>query len=241
LTERRIKRLFLVAASALMASTFGVARAQTVYGPGELLVHPTAFVPSAGDVRVNVSEFAVKGDDGNRTWVPASIAISPTGGFQIGAVYINENKEKDSGGVFGKYQLMKDSLVHPAIAIAGSVVSGGIKESSVSLVASHRFSMPVGPSFTLHGGIQWAQRSDLPSSKDDTVAYFGGEVAIAPSISFVAEADTKFNFNKRSATALGIKWSGPLGSSVAVGWVNEGRSSENTFFVGVGYRIGGNR
>jgi hypothetical protein len=34
-------------------------------------------------------------------------------------------------------------------------------------------------------------------------------------------------------------YAGPHGGSLAIGWVNNGRSNSNEFFIGAGYPIGG--
>jgi hypothetical protein len=232
-------RALLCAAFALLGG--GFARAQTGYGPGGLFIHPTALTPPKGSALLNASYFTLKADDDTSTWIPVSVTYSPTDASQIGALYVGQPGEKNSWGAFGKYQLMRDTLATPAVSIVGSYLNGDIQQSSVAGVVSHDFRVLGRSLVMVHAGVQWARRADIADAQSDVSFFAGGQLPLKGGWYLVGEAGTKFKFDRRPATALGFMWHGPLGTVVGIGWVNEGRSEDNRFFVGVGYRIGGNR
>lgn len=229
----------------VLLSLSSLGGAQTIYGPGGLFVHPSAFVPQRGAIGLNVSWFSQKIDAGGRTeWLPVSLTYGATERLEVGALYVNRRargRQRDSGGVFAKYQIGKDSAGGPAIALAGSYVGGDVQQSSLSLVASHAFKRGDQTLFTAHLGGQWARRADIPVTKDDFGGFIGLELPLIDGLSLVGEAGTRFRFDRNSTSAIGLMWKARNGISIGVGYVNVGRSDNNRFFVGVGYPFGGNK
>ena len=228
---KRIMQSLLIGMLVGLATT---ARAQTVYGPGGLFVHPSAFTPARGTFNMNASYFLQTEKGYGRTeWQPTSLTYSPTDQVQIGAALVRRHTPRshgDSGGVFAKYQLVARSKEQPAsVSLVGSYLGPGIKQSSVSLVASRDFHSETG-----HLGLQWARRG----TKEGLAAFVGAQAALSPSVSVLAEYGTRFGFNVKAATSLGVVWRG-RGQSLGLGYVNPGGSQNSQFFIGAGYPLGG--
>lgn len=218
-------------------------RAQTAYGPGGLFIHPTALVRPAKSIGLNVSWFEQKVPHKPLTsWLPVSVIAGVGGKAEVGAVYVHRldlSSNASSGGAFAKYQFVSDTERSPAVAVAASYLGGTIQLSSVSLVASHRFG--TNPrALAGHLGAQWAQRADIPHTKDDAGFFAGLEAPLSDRVSLVAEYGTRFHFDYKERSALGVVWHGPKGYQVGIGAVNVGRSGDHRFFIGVGFPLGGN-
>lgn len=237
---RFIRGLMLGAALLCLCAS---ARAQTVYGPGGLFVHPSAFTPRQGQVGLNASWLTQDGGV-RQEWTPVSVTYAVTDQAQIGVLHINRayaGNGHSTRGLFGKYQIVPDSPNRPAVAIAATLLDADIEQYSVSGVASHDFMRNGRRMATGHVGVQWARRQDIADPKQDASLFVGAVVPIAQAWSLVGEYGTKFRFNKEAASAFGISWVGRDGLSLGVGWVNTGRSDDNRFFVGIGYSLGGGR
>jgi hypothetical protein len=129
---------------------------------------------------------------------------------------------------------MKESTLSPAIALSGSYLGGDFQQSSLSLSGSWR--IPATSGLTLHSGLQWVRRADLPVSRDGFSRYFAAEFPIGAGLRLVAESGSRLSFNRKAASAYGLMWSS-RGYSLGIGWVNTGRSDANRFFVGGGMTV----
>jgi hypothetical protein len=220
------------------------AQAQTAYGPGGLFIHPTATVPSRGALDLNLSWYTQRIEGQPTTqWIPVSVAYSATDRFQVGPLFLErlvKDRSRASGGLFARYLLTPDGLHHPAVALAGNFYAGDVRLASVSLVSSHAFRQRDRSLFTVHLGAQWARRSDIPRAQDSLSGFVALEAPLSQNFAAVAEYGTRFSFDYKERSALGVVWRPKGGLQVGVGFVNTGRSSENGFFVGVGYPLGGN-
>lgn len=227
----------------LLSGLSGRVWAQTAYGPGGLFVHPTAFTSARGTPQLNVSYFTQQISGQRETeWLPVSFTYSPTDRSEIGALYLNRragSHRGDSGGLFGKYQLVPDSVHAPAVAIAGSWLSGDVKLASLAGVVSHSFRYRDRAALTAHLGVQWARRADIANAQDDTAGFGGLELPIGKELSLVGELGSRFRFDRSQTSAVGLMWAPSRSLHVGIGFVNVGRSTGNRFFVGVGYRLGG--
>jgi hypothetical protein len=219
--------------------------AQTVYGPGGLFIHPSALTPPKGSVGLNVSFYTeTKTGGGHEEWLPVSLAYAASDRAQVGALFIDRRaggSHRESGGIFAKYQLVPDGPRHPALALTGSYLGGDVKQWSLSGVASHRFTSGSRTSLIGHAGLQWVRRTDDIQPEGDLAAFVGAEIPLTTRLSLLGEYGTKLSFNPEPASSIGLQWSSPGGISVGIAYLNTGRSSDNRFFVGVGYPIGGGR
>jgi len=229
----------------LLCGLWKSAQAQTAYGPGGLFVHPTAFVPARGTTDLNVSYFSQQLPPQRETeWLPVSLSYAVTDRAQLSALYVHRRAgahQGDSGGLFGKYQIAPDTARSPAFALAGSFLSGDVKLSSLSGVLSHTFRDSGRPVLSLHLGGQWARRADIAHPQDSVGGFIGAEAPLGRKISLVGEWGTRFRFDPSHTSALGLMWNAGHGVRIGLGYVNVGRSRDNRFLVGVGYRLGGNQ
>jgi hypothetical protein len=240
-----VSRVAAIAAIVAACLVGAPARAQTAYGPGGLLVHPSALLPATGSVDLNVSWYTqrISGRPSSQ-WIPASLAYTPTSRFQVGALFLDRvsaDRSRASAGLFGKYLLTPDAESHPAVALVGSFYAGDVRLASAALVASHAFRRGERTLFIAHLGVQLARRSDIPNPQDSLAGFAGLEAPIGRQFSLVAEYGTRFSFDAKETSSIGLVWRSRGGAQVGVGLVNAGRSSGNGFFVGVGYPLGGNR
>ena len=215
-------------------------RAQTVYGPGGLFVHPTASAPQAG-LQANLSWFTQESNGARSRWVPASVTYSPDGRIQYGGLFVSRRaagRERSSGGAFAKYQVIRQSVLSPGIAVSGSYLGGDVQQSSLSVVGSGRIPATT---LTVHSGLQWTRRADLPVSRDGFSRFVAVEASLGKGLRLVAESGSRFNFQREPASAYGVMWSSPGGYQLGIGWVNTGRSGSHRLFIGAGITVAGNR
>ena len=216
-------------------------RAQTVYGPGGLFIHPTAFLPEQRSPQINLSWFTQEANGVESRWVPASLTFFPNKRAQLGGLFVSRRlrgAERTSGGLFAKYQLQEGGVLTPTLAVSGSYLGGDVQQSSLSAVGSWR--IPGLRGITGHSGYQWVRRADLPVSRDDLSSFLGVEVPIGPGFRLVGEMGSRMKFDRKAAAAVGVMWSGSR-LSLGVGFVNTGRSDSLHPFIGAGYTTAGDR
>jgi len=221
-------------------------QAQTLYGPGGLFIHPTAYTPAAHAFEASASWFSQKIDGSRATeWVPLGVSYGVTDRLEVGAMYVNRlsaaGLSRGSAGLFLRDQLVTETPRRPAVALSASYLGSDVKLASVAASAGYHLQSRGHTILVGHGGIQWGWRGDdVPSS--NSVSVFGGvEVPLKYGVSALAEYGTRFSFDYKESSAFGLMWRSRKGISVAVGFVNVGRSSSERFFVGVGVPIGGNK
>src|SRR5258708_40355924 len=115
----RGRHLIILALAMVSPST--ATGAQTIYGPGGLFVHPTAFTPHRGATGLNVSWFTQEPKVGPRTeWLPVALTHSFTSQDEAGVLYVDRRTpagHTSSGGAFYKHQFMPDTISRPALAL----------------------------------------------------------------------------------------------------------------------------
>src|SRR5689334_6485395 len=97
----------------------GVADAQTLYGPGGLIIDATAYTDKAGLLELNASFFN-RQPAGSPTlaFYPVSLTYAFTDRFELGALYVGErfaSSTGNRGGFFFKQGLMPETSARPAV------------------------------------------------------------------------------------------------------------------------------
>lgn len=225
-----------LASGLLVLGWAGVAQAQTAYGPGGLLVHPSAFMPPRASVSLYASHFTQTEPGGaSREWQPTSLTYSPTGQTQLGATLLRRPGQGDTGGIFLKHLLVAPVQKQAAsVSFVGSYLGPGVKQTTLGLVASQRVMVTGQARYTGHVGLQWAG----DSRSDSLAAFVGAEAALGPNLSVLAEVGSRLRFNIKESSSIGLVWNG-RGQTVRVGYVNTGASETSRFFIGAGYPLGG--
>ncbi len=236
-------RLFPFLALAIIGAATS-AGAQTIYGPGGLFIHPTAFTARRGATGLNVSWFTQEPKVGPKTeWLPVALTHAFTSQDEAGALYVDRRSPSghtSSGGAFYKHQFLPDTDSRPAFALSASYIGGNIQLSSVSGIASHRLAPSGKNGITLHLGAQWVRRADIPVTQDDLSAFVGAELPLSHGLRLVGDVGTRLKFDRSATSGAGLVWSSPRGLNLGVGYVNAGRGDNNRFFIGIGYPIGAN-
>jgi hypothetical protein len=230
---------------AALVAPIGV-HAQTLYGPGGLFIHPTAFTPPAQSLTASASWFSQQIPGKRATeWVPLGLSYGITSRLEVGAMYVDRLAAKDlrrgSGGLFLRGQLMRETRSQPAVALSASYLGSDVKLASVAASAGYHVRSGGHTLLVAHGGLQWGWRGDGVPPADSLSVFVGAEAPVRYGISALAEYGTRFSFDYKESSALGLMWRSKHGFSVAAGYVNVGRSSANRFFIGVGVPIGGNQ
>lgn len=220
--------------------------AQTLYGLGGLFIHPTALTPQRGEFSLSASWFSQRiAGQGSTEWAPFGLSYGVSDRLEVGALYADRLRtnglRRGSVGLFVRNQLLPEKAKQPAVALSASYLGSDVKLASVAGTASYHFRRGDRTLVLGHAGVQWGWRGDGVPDTDAVSLFVGAEVPLGQGFSVLGEYGTRFAFDYKERSALGLMWRSPRGFSVAAGYVNVGRSSENRFFVGVGVPIGGNK
>jgi hypothetical protein len=241
-------RLHLIGSAAvvLFSAAFVPAAAQTVYGQGGLLLHPSAFMRPAGSLNFGASYFSQRtGTTGRSEWNPYSLSYAFSGRAEFGVTAIRHQgtgiEAHTHVGPFVRYQFLPDTPSHPAVGLQASDLPSDLRQTTVAGVLSHRFGPARRAALTVHTGLEWVRTSGETGNQSDAAGFVGLQVPLTRELAITGEVGTKLKFERHSASAIGLMWASPAGPSVAIGWVNNGRSRSHEFFIGAGYPIGGLR
>jgi len=241
---KAITRCFALFAAIAIASIVTPSSAQTVYGQGGLFLHPSALVRPAGSVNFGVSYYTQNNSPKpDSEWNPFSLAYGASTQLEVGLTAIHHRApalgEFWNAGPFARFQLWPDSPTRPAVGFATSNIPNEFRQTTISGVVSHQFGSSPAGGITLHTGVEWVRTSGNTGHQSDAAGFIGIQIPVARNLGLIGETSTKLKFERTHASAAGLIWTPPGGFSLAVGWVNNGRSNSNEFFVGAGYPIGG--
>jgi hypothetical protein len=148
---------------------------------------------------------------------------------------------RGSEGLFVRGQVVSETRSRPAFTLAASYVGNDVQLASLAGVAGYHFRHGGHTYLISNVGLQWVWRGDSGLSSDALAVYTGIEAPIGHGLAIVAEDSSRFGFDYKERSGFGLMWRGRNGLSLALGYVNVGRSSSNRFFVGVGVPLGGNK
>jgi hypothetical protein len=212
----------------------GVANAQTLYGPGGLIINPTAYNDRAGLMELNASFFN-RQPAGSPTlsFYPVSLTYAFTDRFELGALYVGERFDSSTvnrGGFFFKQGLMPETSARPAVAVVGTMLTGLGTSSTMTLIGSK--TLPSGT--RIHAGARAIDNSFASRLDGNLIA--GVDFGIAKHYRFIAEGDTRLRQYHVGSSAFGIQYSSPA-MVLTVGAIDQA-SGRYSFFVGAGYPVG---
>lgn len=225
-----LKKLVLLL---LVASVAAIGHAQTLYGPGGLIINPTAYTDQKGLFQLNASFFnrQLVGTP-TTSFYPISALYAPTDRFEFGAFYVGEFQNpshQDQGGAFFKEGLLTETAKRPALAIIGTSLEGGGNFSTLTAVASKQLVR----GFRLHLGARAVQFSSDSTPTGNAIA--GTDFDLVGRFKAIAEADTRLRHFPFGSQAYGIQYASP-GFTTTVGVVAQG-TNRFSFFVGIGYPV----
>jgi hypothetical protein len=234
----------LVAVLAL-AGLVGGASGQSIYGPGGLLLNPTADVPRQG--RLTPSVLVIPQDSsrlgGLRTTTSAALDYGPAPRWEVGAIYLTISGAGAAGrspsyGGFAKYQILPGSERTPAVAVGGSVLTGGNVNAQTAFLAVRQNLTRPGSAhpLRLHLGAFYANEL-VGVDRDKIVPYAGLEFAATRTVSAFAEWRSKLPRDLKSAYAVGVVLKPTESYRILLAYANNGLSQSPKFSIGVGFTI----
>lgn len=209
-----------------------VAQAQTLYGPGGLIINPTAYSNPAGYFEINSSIFNRQVSGSTISLYPISATYAFTGRMEAGALYVGQltgSRHDDLGGLYIKDAFLSESKGRPAFALIGTSLTGAGTTSTLTLMGSKEIT----PGWHLHLGARYVNYSFDSRADGNLIA--GTDFMVAKRLRFIAEADSRLYIYQFGSEAFGLQYMGPV--VVTVGLVNQA-SNRYAFFFGVGYPVG---
>ncbi len=210
-----------------------VAHGQTLYGPGGLIINPTAYADPKGLFQLNASFFNRQlGSATTTSFYPVSATYAFTDQFELGGVYLGQFQDpehQDRGGVFFKQGLRGESRSGPALALVGASLSGGGNLTNLTMIASKEVVRGV----RLHAGFRGV--NNTVDNRLDGNAILGTDFSVGGPFRVIAEGDTRLHFYPVGSMAYGLQYRSP-GFTTTVGAVAQGTKRFN-FFVGIGFPI----
>lgn len=243
--------------AAALIAIGGPVAAQSVYGPGGLLLNPTASFPQKGQITPAILVIPTDRPAGDkRTWVSYSLGYGLSEKWEVAATYLKVNPSggptfggAGSAGASAKYRLLEGKPgERPDVAIGGGFLSGGDSDASLGYVAA-RFSPQREETRNrayLHAGLMYAGELN-GYRRNDWAVYGGADVEITPKLTLFGEirsemdAETDAASDLHPPSAIGVVWRPTRGLKLVVAWANNGTSTQHNASVGIGYGIGARR
>ncbi|HLK16484.1 MAG TPA: hypothetical protein VKT78_16880 [Fimbriimonadaceae bacterium] len=212
----------------------GAAHGQTLYGPGGLIINPTAYTDKKGLFQINASFFNRQLVNSTTTsFYPVSATYALSDRFEFGAIYVGEftsPTHNDQGGIFIKEGLLTETANRPAVALIGTSLQGGGNFSTATLIGSKEVVRGV----RLHLGARAVTFSSDSGLDGNAIA--GTDFNVGGPFKVIAEADTRLKHFPYGSQAYGIQYASP-GFTTTVGFVAQA-TQRFSFFVGIGYPVG---
>jgi hypothetical protein len=248
-----------VAAVMALTATFslgGTAWGQSIYGPGGLLLSPTADFPRKGQLSpaflVLPQESSALG--GRRTWVSYTLDYGLSDRVELGITHLKINPsrppfEDGSTGGFVKLKLLEGKPGgRPDVAVGATYLGGGDADAKVAFLALRFATRPdaSGRGARAHLGLLYADQLN-EFKRHDEVPYGGIDVDLSRNLIGFAEirglmdAKPAGAADLKSPSALGLVWRPASSIKVVVALANNGWSDDHRLSFGVGYSIGGGR
>lgn len=237
-----MKALYALWSSIVLLFLTSASHAQSFYGAGGLLIHPTALTSEKKGIALYASWATQKAGSRRTEWQLTTLAFDISDRLSAGLVSIYHRgagaqpHEHVHPGIFAKYQLLPDSPSHPAFALAASYRDKDELQTTLAAVLSHRFARQEKTLFNGHLGAKYGR---TPSGRDGVAGFVGLDIPLGKDFHLFGEVATRLSFEPREASAVGLLWAPTDGLKVVIGMINIGRSDSNRFFIGVGYPIGG--
>jgi hypothetical protein len=233
---RRCFGAFLFVAFACMALS---ASGQSLYGSTGLIFSPTADVAPSNSVQIGLSTFSIRRGGITRDWVSGGAGIGLMGKLEVGGVFLHRSgggSTRTGGGVFGKYQLISETLVTPSVAVGVDLIGGDTRTTQYYLALTKSVTEPaLGSTLKVSAGVIGVVDRD-GTRRDGADLFAGASYAFTDRLSVVAEWRSKTRKNPHDASGIVLMY-GAKNYKLAIGLVNNGSSDTHRFFIGAGYNI----
>jgi hypothetical protein len=229
------------------------AGAQSLYGPGGLLLHPTANVPPKGQLTPAVLILpqdvpAPFPAPGTHTWFSGSLDYGLSSDLEIGATVLGISDwpvPGPSSGGYAKYRFMREKGMLPAAAVGFTMTGfGGTNTRTAFLAVAKQLlggKKAAGRSVVLHAGALFSRDREGIGRDNDLQPYAGLEIGLTPRLTLSAEGRPKGTGDLGQPVAVSLAYRYGHGGQLVATWANTGMSDGPRLGVGVGLGIGGRR
>lgn len=222
------------------------ARAQSLYGPGGLFLHPAAVLPPEGQLTVGglILTQRIPSTPGlheTPTWGSVSLDYGVTRDVEAGITSLAITDFEPSYGGFAKYRFLHETPSRPAAAVGFSILGFGDNNTRTGFLALRK-QLNSGASHPIigHLGVQYIDiLAGIPYKQ--WLPHVGVELGLTQRLTLIAEARPRGKGDLKTASALSLSYGYGHGGRVVLSWVNTGQSTQSRFGFGVGYAIGGRR
>lgn len=246
-----------VAGIGLLGAT-GSAQAQTIYGPGGLLLNPTADFPKKGSITPSVLAMPQRKETGPGylTWTSYNVDYAASDDLELGATYLKVSPgspamfQDGSAGLYAKYRAFKSRPGTPVdVAVGASFLSGGDANASTAFVAGKYALTRPGAKHgaNLHLGAIYVNELDC-IKHHRTVPYAGVDYGLTPSLRLFGEARAALGrvnedgMGSHPQRAVGLIYQPDDKLKLVVGYAHNGWNDKAPqFSIGIGYGLGGGR
>lgn len=234
-----------IAAAVLFCLAGAPARAQSLYGPGGLFLHPSASVPPWGQATPSVLVLPQHNSVANstRTWISGSVNYGLLPDVEITGTYLKVAGWGRSASLGGsaKWRIQREGLIQPAIAVGGTYLGGGGVDTRTLFVAAQKgFGAGGLGRLKLHLGLQYADLLD-GDDRSGLQPFAGVELGLASRLTFIAEARPRGKNELGTPLALTLSYRAAENWNLALTWANNGMSDEPMFGFGAGFSLGTRR
>jgi hypothetical protein len=232
-------------ATALALTSAATARAQSIYGPGGLLLNPTADVPKVGQLTPAILFVPQKSRalGGLRNWTSVTLDYGAAERWEVGATFLKASgfpggRDPSFGG-FAKYQVLPGTGRGPAVAVGGGVLTGGDSNAQTAFIALRQnlTSPDAAHPLRLHvGGFYANELSGV--DRDHIVPYGGLEYILSRRANAFVEWRGKMPTDVDAAVSVGVLLKPAADYRLALAMANNAWGDGLRFSFGVGYAIG---
>ena len=233
------------------------AHAQSIYGPGGLLLNPTADMPDKGQITPAILVIPQGREDGpgHLTWSSYSVDYGATKNLEVGGTYLKINPGGDrfqhgSAGLYAKYRLLSERPGRPiSIAIGATALGGGDANASTAFAAARwtAFRVKSRP-VHIHAGAMYIRELD-GVRHNKAVPYIGIDYALSRRLTLFAEQRAKMGSGSSEdlpgyylARSIGVAWQLHGRYKLVLAYARNGwEETPDHFSIGIGYSIGGGR
>lgn len=243
-----------------VALLIGMAPAQaSIYGPGGLLLNPTAELPPQGEL--TPAALGIKQDGpgalgGRRTLASYGLTYGVSDNIELGVTHLRLNptvgaKSDPSTGASLKLRLLRGKIDgRPDVVIGGNFLSGGDLDGQSGFLAA-RFSTALDEknkkTANLHLGLMYANEL-WGIKRRELMPYAGVDMELLKNLRAFAEVRGRMGVDGpvgglnvpdvRAPRAIGLVWQPLGGLKIFVGSANNGQSRSMSPSIGIGYTVG---
>jgi hypothetical protein len=223
------------------------AEAQSVYGPGGLFVHPTAYVPRQGDLKWSLmgrqqdmtNDPHVRNHEHNVGILGLDYGLSERTEIGFSFTHIRGDiHASPTYGLFAKHVLTKETDTKPQIALGYIWLPNSHWRTQFGFAVASKLLTPSDSKRPVQGHLGILHATHLNHFRtSDFAAYAGVGVGLFRNLKLVGEARTKTSADRGLPSSIGVVYTFNRRMNLAIGFVNDGAGRKNLFSIGAGYNV----